>query len=486
MEKNKNTILHIAIIVIGIVFISLGAFHNNLWFDETYSVAIANHSFQEIWDIGGNDVHPILYYFMLKGVNLIFGQNLIAYRLLSVIGIAILGILGFTHIRKDFGEKTGILFSLFTFFLPIMAIYSSEIRMYSWAIVFITLTAIYGYRLTKENKIKNWILFGIFSLLSLYTHYYGVMAAGLINVGLFIWFMKRKEIKKDYLPKFLIAGIAQFLIYLPWIFNFIKQIKNVAQGFWITFEFPGTLFEIFQFQYVGNLDARVGLIFGYTIFLYAWYLFRKNKKDGTTEKAGIWAIWIYFGVMIAALVLSLKTPILYPRYLFTITGLLIFFISYFFAKQENTKSIKVICIMLIALSIISNYRFIKTNYDESNLKAIEYLKENVKEEDIIIYENPELGTGSVATVNLKNIKQYFYNKEQWNIKEAYKAYEPTMEIITNLDNLENYTGKIWVLDSGDNRLSNEISEKYNVNKTLENKIQTKYQNYCYNIIVLEK
>src|SRR5574344_1415744 len=130
--------------------------------------------------------------------------------------------------------------------------------MYSWAIVFITLTAIYGYRLTKENKIKNWILFGIFSLLSLYTHYYGVMAAGLINVGLFIWFMKRKEIKKDYLPKFLIAGIAQFVIYLPWIFNFIKQIKNVAQGFWITFEFPGTLFEIFQFQYVGNLDARVG------------------------------------------------------------------------------------------------------------------------------------------------------------------------------------------------------------------------------------
>ena len=486
MEKNKNTILHIIIIVIGIVFISLGAFHNNLWFDETYSVALANHNFKEIWDIGGNDVHPILYYFMLKGVNLIFGQNLIAYRLLSVIGIAILGILGFTHIRKDFGEKTGILFSVLTFFLPIMAIYSSEIRMYSCAIVFITLTAIYGYRLTKENKVKSWILFGIFSLLSLYTHYYGVMAAGLINVGLFIYFMKRKEIKKDYLPKFLITGIAQFVLYLPWIFNFIKQIKNVASGFWITFEFPGTLFEIFQFQYVGNLDSRVGLIFGYTIFLYAWYLFKKTKKDETMRKPGIWAIWIYFGVMIAALVLSLKTPILYPRYLFTITGLLIFFMSYFFAKQGSTKSVKIICIILIVLSIVSNVRFIKTNYDSSNIEPIKYLKENVKENDIIIYANPELGTGSVAAVSLKDIKQYFYNTENWNIKEAYKAYEPTMEIIANLDNLESYKGKIWVLDSSDNRLSKEISEKYNVNVTLENKIQTKYQNYCYNIIVLEK
>ena len=91
-------------------------FHNNLWFDESYSVAIANHSYQEIWTIGGNDVHPVLYYFILHTLNLIFGSNIIVYRLFSVLCLFILGLLGYTHIRKDFGDKVGILFSLFTFY----------------------------------------------------------------------------------------------------------------------------------------------------------------------------------------------------------------------------------------------------------------------------------------------------------------------------------------------------------------------------------
>ena len=484
--KKDYKIWHIVLIIIGTIFIALGAFHTNLWFDETYSVALVNHNFSEIWNIGGNDVHPILYYFMLKIVNILFGTNLIAYRLCSLLGIITLGTLGFTHIRKDFGEKTGILFSLFTFFLPIMAIYASEIRMYSWTIVFVTLTAIYAYRLTKQNKLKNWILFGIFSLLSLYTHYYGVMAAGLINIGLFIYFIKRKEIRTKYVTKFLITGIAQFVLYMPWIFAFLKQLKNVANGFWISVEFPGTLFHLFQFQYVGNLDQRVGLLFGYTLFLYAWYSYKKSKSQKEDTNPGFWAICIYFAVILAAAMLSIKSPILYPRYLFTITGLLIFFLSYFLAKRKDNNFTIILCSIVIGLSIINNVRFIATNYDASNNKQIVYLKQNIEQNDIIVFKNPQLGTGSVVSVNFTDTKQYFYNEENWNIEEAYKAYAPAMEIVTDLEFLENYKGRIWVVDSSDNTLSNEIIKKYDVKFISKNTWNTSYENYNYNYILLEK
>ena len=60
MKKTKY--LHIAIIILGIIFISIPVFHSNLWFDESYSVGMANKSFIDIWNIGSNDVHPILYY----------------------------------------------------------------------------------------------------------------------------------------------------------------------------------------------------------------------------------------------------------------------------------------------------------------------------------------------------------------------------------------------------------------------------------------
>ena len=82
----KENILHIAIIILGSILFLIPAFHTNIWFDESYSVAIVNHSFSEIWTIGSYDVHPILYYWMLKIINIIFGNNIIMYRLFSVIG----------------------------------------------------------------------------------------------------------------------------------------------------------------------------------------------------------------------------------------------------------------------------------------------------------------------------------------------------------------------------------------------------------------
>ena len=235
-EKLKSITLnqwHIAVIVIGIIFVSLGAFHSNLWFDESYSVGLARHTFGEIWSIGGHDVHPILYYWMLRIVYLITGGTIMAYRIFSVIPIAIMIILGYTHIRKDFGEKTGFIFSFLSAFLPEMAQYAIEIRMYSWAILAVTILAIYAYRLTKEDNTKNWIIFGLSSLASIYLHYYGLMAAGLINVFLLIYLIVKRR-KKGII--FIISfGILQGLAYLPWLVNFATQLSNVSSGYWIGF-----------------------------------------------------------------------------------------------------------------------------------------------------------------------------------------------------------------------------------------------------------
>ena len=59
------------LLVLSAAFLLTGAFTNELWFDESFSVAMATHSFAEIWDIGALDVHPVLYYWMLHLVNVI-------------------------------------------------------------------------------------------------------------------------------------------------------------------------------------------------------------------------------------------------------------------------------------------------------------------------------------------------------------------------------------------------------------------------------
>ena len=292
MKKSK--IIHLALIAVGIIFVLLPAFHRGLWFDESYSVAIANKGFGQIWQITGNDVHPALYYWLLHIVNMIFGANIIAYRLLSALAIIILGILGYTHIRKDFGEKTGIAFSFFSYFLPIMNTYAQEIRMYSWSCLLVTLMAIYGYRFYKavsnndeKAKLKNLCLFGFFSICSCYVHYYALVTACLINLMLLIYLIKNVKNDKKSLRNFLILAVVQIALYIPWLIYFVGQLKHVGGGFWIKVGLVNTTVEVLGFQFRRQLDTDftfnmqtiTSLIVSILMYIYIGVKMYKMKKE---------------------------------------------------------------------------------------------------------------------------------------------------------------------------------------------------------------
>lgn len=492
-KKDKILILNIIIIILGTIFISLGAFHTNIWFDESYSVAISNHSFSEIWNIGGNDVHPVFYYMMLKIVSLIFGNNILVFRLFSIVPIVILSILGITHIRKDYGERTGIIFSFLTLFLPIIAAYSSEIRMYTWVMLFVTITAIYANRIYKnELSIKNWVIFALFSLLSAYTHYYGLMFAGIINVILFIYLLKNRKGKNKDLKIFIIQAVVECLLYVPWLYYFIKQLTSVGGGYWIKLEFPDILYNVLGIQYMGSLSNIFGFCFAICLYIYLGFVIYRCKKERISVKNARNSLLLYVLIVFIAFLISLKSPILYPRYLMTITGLLIFFIADIMAKEKSKYITIEICIIIFVTSLISNINIINNNYDNTNMKQIEYLEENIKDDDIIVYSN--IGNGSVFAVYFKDNKQYFYNGDHWNVEEAYKAYGPQMETVEDLDFLKDYKGRIWIIDSTDSSFYNDKfkTDDYKVidSKVIRTKypssFDTNYSGYEYNLILIEK
>lgn len=492
-KKDKILILNIIIIILGTIFISLGAFHTNIWFDESYSVAISNHSFSEIWNIGGNDVHPVFYYMMLKIVSLIFGNNILVFRLFSIVPIVILSILGITHIRKEYGERTGIIFSFLTLFLPIIAAYSSEIRMYTWVMLFVTITAIYANRIYKnELSIKNWVIFALFSLLSAYTHYYGLMFAGIINVILFIYLLKNRKGKNKDLKIFIIQAVVECLLYVPWLYYFIKQLTSVGGGYWIKLEFPDILYNVLGIQYMGSLSNIFGFCFAICLYIYLGFVIYRCKKERISVKNARNSLLLYVLIVFIAFLISLKSPILYPRYLMTITGLLIFFIADIMAKEKSKYITIEICIIIFVTSLISNINIINNNYDNTNMKQIEYLEENIKDDDIIVYSN--IGNGSVFAVYFKDNKQYFYNGDHWNVEEAYKAYGPQMETVEDLDFLKDYKGRIWIIDSTDSSFYNDKfkTDDYKVidSKVIRTKypssFDTNYSGYEYNLILIEK
>ena len=485
-EKFNLKNIHIAIIITGIIFICIGVFHSNLWFDEAYSVGIANKSFVNIWEIGSHDVHPVLYYWILHIIYLVTNGSVMAYRIFSAVCISALGVLGFTHIRKDFGEKTGILFSFFSYFMPVMCAYAEEVRMYSLAIVLVTILAIYAYRLSKQDSNKNWIIFGITSLACIYVHYYGLMAAGIINVILLIYLIKEK--RKQSIIKIMIAGVIQLLAYIPWIMCLLTQMKQVSSGFWISFEFPKSLIEISSSQFIGNIKNNVGLYVALVVYAYLIYKTVKTIKQKEDWKPGIWSFGVYVAVIIAALIITkvLKTSILYYRYLFVITGLYIFFISYFLGKEKNKYIVGVICTATLVLGIWSNTIQIKAAYNKTNMTQIDYLKQNVQPNDIFTFDESNFGTGSVVALNFTDHIQYYYNPSNWGIEEAYRAFGDQLKIYTNEDFLNECNGRIWIVDSENLDYYNKLFNNENYKFISKETIRTSYENYVYNFVLVEK
>ena len=489
LEKINLKYLHIAIIIIGILFISLSIFHTNMWFDESYSVAMARHSFAEIWQIGGNDVHPIFYYFCLHILYLMFGGNVIIYRIFSTFTIALLGIIGYTHIRKDFGEKSGLLFSFLTLFLPVASQYSGEIRMYSLGMLLGTIMAIYAYRIYKgENKKITYIFFGLSSLLVAYTHYYGLMLAGIINLLLFIFLVKNRKERKNDLIKFIVTAAIQVVLYVPWLVCFLIQLKNVSSGFWISLSFPGTLYEILTMQYKGNLPFQP-IILTTIFYSYITYLVVKTNKED--RKPATWCFMIYIAIILIALFVSLcmQSVILLYRYLLIITGIFIFALAFFMAKETKIWRTMTICAIILIMSIYSNVISIKEAYNNENREFVTYIDSQIQDGDIIIYSNAINGAVVTTEISQKHDNiSYFYDKENWNVEEAYKAFAPYMEIKDTLNEiLDNYSGRVWIIEAGNTHdLLNEIAEKYNINKIEDRQFTNKYKNYQYTIELIEK
>ncbi len=495
VKKHINIkIFYMLIIILGAIFISLSCFHSNLWFDESYSVAITNHSFKDIWIIGSNDVHPILYYFILKIAKIFINDSILVSRLLSIIPLIIMAILGYTHIRKDFGEKTGLIFTFLTLFMPVCVIYAGEIRMYTWAMLFVTIMTIYAYRIYRNDSlVKNWIILTIFSLASAYTHYYGLITAFVVNMYLFIYLLVNTLKTKKYttkhanyfksLKKCIMSIALDIIIYLPWLGAFIVQAKNVSNGFWIS---KPDYAEMLEFIITGNLREVIHLYKFISIPVtiitigYFIYLFIKNRKN---EKIVKIALLIYFTVVAIIRIISMKQPILYARYLLNLEGIL-FLVMAILMSKDNMKNIIAICSIIFISSTIININLIKDNYDKSNQEPVTYVKSNIEEDDIVLISNDGSGFVIDAELNIDYSKTYFWDRKNWNVEEAYKAYGKT---IYNLDELKDFKGRIWVISYENSELPEAVSKELSGCNIKEKEYyKTKYKNSEYGIALIER
>ncbi|MDC7278868.1 glycosyltransferase family 39 protein [Butyrivibrio fibrisolvens] len=205
-------------------------FDVNLWGDEAYTAWIIKYPVNQLIDYTAADVHPPLYYIGLKAFCGILGQRATVFHFFSVLALACMLIFALTVIWKEFGPAASLIVITFTSISDAALRFNVEIRMYSWAAVFVFLTYYFTYCLIKRPAIKYYVGFSIASLAAAYTHYYALVAVAFFYAYLLIRAIVYK--RTELIKTLIVSGIA-IAVYLPWLTKLISCFTARIDNYWI-------------------------------------------------------------------------------------------------------------------------------------------------------------------------------------------------------------------------------------------------------------
>ena len=143
LTRNHNLMFSL-LFVVSIVFYLINIGLSDLWSDETYTKAMLYGPLSDFYAKFRTDLHPPLYYIGLRLYTGIFGLSTVSLRIFSVIGVLATLLLGYFAGQRIFGKQGALYLCLMLLSVPMVAVYSHQARMYSWAEFSITGVFIYS------------------------------------------------------------------------------------------------------------------------------------------------------------------------------------------------------------------------------------------------------------------------------------------------------------------------------------------------------
>lgn len=222
------------ILALGFVLRLRNILNRDFWYDEAFTGVTVKSDFWEMIRITINDVHPPLYYILLKWFSYFFSYSVFGIRFFSVI-FGILGIWAIYLFTKElFNNKAALFASLIATVSPFAVQYSQEGRMYSMLSFFIVMGAYFLLKGMKTKDYKYYIFWGIFMGFSFLTHYMGVIFGAFYYFVYIIYnfYYKKtgrlnwKKIAENVLPekKIIMGYTSAILVFSFWIKTFISHL----------------------------------------------------------------------------------------------------------------------------------------------------------------------------------------------------------------------------------------------------------------------
>jgi uncharacterized membrane protein len=352
LAENK-LLMFFLIFVLATVFYSFNIGFSDLWSDEIYTKSMLDGSLRDFYAKFNNDLHPPLYYLGLRLFTTLFGLNPLSLRLFSVLGVLSTLLLGYFAGQRVFGKQGALYFCLMLISIPMLAAYSHQARMYTWAAFSVTGVFIYSYLFMTTGKNRDLALLFVFTLMAMYMHYYSMAAAFVANMFVFLYLVLTKN--KKWFPH-LFSLVLATLLFLPWLFMFFVQVKRVQHAFWAPEVSLDGILSCFtipfteQFWTTNYSISLIILIFSLVVFT----VIKSFTKSFSEYRLVLWlSLFIFMGPLLLVTIISLVSqPILSSRYVMAIVTMFCVPPTILFIRMK----VKWLKMMIISLVLVLGVR----------------------------------------------------------------------------------------------------------------------------------
>lgn len=396
-ESKKTWILLCLILIVGAFLRFYGLTRQSLWLDEANGIRIAEKGFSEIINELKSDVSPPFHYFLLHLWMKVFGKGELSVRMfVAIFGFLLIPAIYYVG-SSLFNRKVGLISAFIASIGEFHVRYSQEVRMYSMLALLGLFSVYFLYRAMVTDKSLSWILYIISTILTIYTHNYGLFIAtsGVVFAVIYLFIQKRIH------WKFIISLGIIVIIYLPWLPVFItKQYGSSAIVGWIPYMRPYLIFETFT-TYCGLVfsvfSSRVNnliLLLGIVIFMFSFLLGifsikrYKNIFIPYIEKNMnfILIISYLFVTLAIPMLVSIKKPIFLPsRYSISAWPAFILVLGLGLSKIKDKYILIILLILVTFVSSVSLYWYHFISVKSYDREIAKFIDSKAEATDVIVF-----------------------------------------------------------------------------------------------------
>ncbi len=371
-----------------------------LWYDDAFSVFLAERGPAAIASGTAVDTMPPGYYLLLYAWMNVVGQTPLAMRMLSV-SLSLL-VMAFVYViaRRAFGVRAAEWASFLAALMPFQIYHAQELRMYTLLALGV-LMYLYGVLLVLDanglqttaqpkhshQHIAAFVLVALGTAIALYSHNLAFVSLGAAN----LYFLFKRAWRLQV--RLMLGQCVGAIFFTPWLIYVPTQLEKIQQAFWTTR--PGLL-DVVQMLLVFTtylplppvLISLALLMSVLVLVLASWQLLKIARRKNFSA-LGLLVTFVLAPPFVLFVMSYLIRPVFVPRG--AIASALVYAMLLGFVASRAPRAMQRILVAFTLLSAGVFLLFYYSAYGEWRrapyVEADAFLREQFRDGDVILHDN---------------------------------------------------------------------------------------------------